>query len=235
MAFLFRTGEVHMKQQHFGKMAYRFPDPDLTGPEGLVAVGGDLSPECLLTAYRQGIFPWFDEKPYLWWSPDPRCAIVAGELHIPARLWRVLRSSRFSIRYDTAFAEVCRGCALTPRHGETGTWITPEMYTAYTRLHELGIAHSAEAWRDGRLVGGLYGLLLGRVFFGESMFHLEPEASKAAFATFALHFFDMGGGMIDCQQTTAHMLRFGARALPRRVFLDMLRACLAEEMDLFTS
>lgn len=200
-----------------------FPDPELADIDGLLAVEGDLSPERLVAAYRQGIFPWFNALPCLWWSPDPRCVVLPENLHIPRRLGRVLRSGRFTIRRDTAFAEVCRLCACTPRPGQRGTWITPEMFAAYVRLHQLGLAHSVEAWQEGRLVGGLYGVKLGRAFFGESMFHLVPEASKAAFACFALDFYGEGGQLIDCQQVTPHMLRFGARALPRREFLERLR------------
>ena len=205
-----------------------FPDPRLAEAHGLLAVGGDLSPERLAAAYSRGIFPWFDEPPYLWWSPDPRCVVLPEELHIPRRLGRVLRSGRFSVRIDTSFVDVCRACARTARPGQRGTWITEEMIAAYARLHELGLAHSVEAWRDGRLVGGMYGVLLGRAFFGESMFYLEADASKAAFAHFARMFFERGGQFIDCQQVTPHMLRFGARPLPRDDFLERLRGALEE-------
>jgi leucyl/phenylalanyl-tRNA--protein transferase len=209
-------------------LPHLFPDPELADDDGLLAVEGDLSPERLVAAYQQGIFPWFDAPPYLWWSPDPRCVILPEDLHIPRRLGRLVRSGRFTIRLDAAFAEVCKSCARTPRPGQGGTWITPEMFEAYVRLHRLGLAHSVEAWQGDRLVGGLYGVGMGRAFFGESMFHLEPDASKAAFARFALDFFGKGGLFIDCQQVTPHMLRFGARAMPRREFLDLLREALSE-------
>jgi leucyl/phenylalanyl-tRNA--protein transferase len=209
----------------------RFPNPELAEPDGLLAVGGDLSPERLLTAYSLGIFPWFNEKPYLWWSPDPRCIILPDDLHLPSRLARILRGERFELRMNTAFAEVCRACAESPRPGQTGTWITDDMFEAYLRLHELGFAHSVEAWRDGSLAGGFYGIWLGQGFFGESMFYRQPDASKAAFAGFAGHFFAQGGHFIDCQQETDHMLRFGARLIPRIEFLERLELALKTHPD----
>ena len=200
-----------------------FPDPELADADGLLAVGGDLSPERLVAAYRAGIFPWFSEPPYLWWSPDPRCVVLPGSLHIPRRLARIVRGGRFSLRRNTAFAAVCRHCAVAFRPGQSGTWLTPDMIAAYSRLHVLGIAHSFEAWQGDRLVGGMYGLLLGRAFFGESMFYAVPDASKTVFAHFAREFFAQGGQLIDCQQMTPHMLRFGGCAVPRAEFLERLR------------
>lgn len=203
-----------------------FPDPTLADADGLLAVDGDLSPQRLVAAYSQGIFPWFSEPPYLWWSPDPRCVLLPGELHIPRRLARVLRAPRFTLRVNSAFGHVCRLCATTPRPGQGGTWITTDMVAAYERLHELELAISVESWLNGRLVGGMYGVLLGRAFFGESMFYTEPEASKVAFARFALSFFKNGGQLIDCQQVTPHMLRFGARPIARAEFLERVRAAV---------
>ncbi len=157
-----------------------FPPAEHAEPDGLLAVGGDLSPDRLLAAYRGGIFPWFDDdrRPPLWWSPDPRLVLFPDELHVSRRLRRTIQSGRFDVRFDTAFAPVIRACAETPREGEDGTWITPKMQRAYIRLHELGFAHCAECWRGESLVGGIYGVRLGRAFFGESMYHHETDASK---------------------------------------------------------
>ena len=207
-----------------------FPPPEEADPSGLLAVGGDLSPERLLLAYAQGIFPWYDETlPILWHSPDPRMVLLPGELHVPKSLAKTLRRGRFELRLDTAFAEVIAACASTPRPRERGTWITAEMREAYLRLHALGFAHSAEAWRGGRLVGGLYGVALGGCFFGESMFAREPDASKAAFATLVRQLGRWGFALIDCQMHTEHLARFGAREWPRARFLRHLRAALERE------
>lgn len=197
-----------------------FPDPAEADPDGLLAIGGDLSPERLVSAYAQGIFPWYSAgSPILWWSPDPRLTLEPAALHVPASLRRVLNSRRFRFTLDQDFGRVIRACAAAPRPGQEGTWIVPEMVRAYERLHALGLAHSAEAWEDGELVGGVYGVALGSVFFGESMFHARPEASKALFATLVRWLGERGCTLIDCQQTTAHMLRFGASEMPRREFL----------------
>jgi leucyl/phenylalanyl-tRNA--protein transferase len=205
-----------------------FPNPEEADPDGLLAVGGDLSPERLISAYAQGIFPWYSSgSPILWWSPDPRLALIPNELHVPRSLNRILNSGRFSFSLDTAFDQVIRACARTPRPGQQGTWIVPDMIAAYERLHALGLAHSIEAWQDGELVGGAYGVHLGRVFFGESMFYAAPDASKAAFVRLVRWLAKRGCELIDCQQTTAHLLRFGAREISRREFLkrvDSLRA-----------
>ena len=207
-----------------------FPPPEEADPSGLLAVGGDLSPERLLLAYAHGIFPWYDETlPILWHSPDPRMVLLPGELHVPKSLAKTLRRGRFELRLDTAFAEVIAACASTPRPRERGTWITAEMREAYLRLHALGFAHSAEAWRGGRLVGGLYGVALGGCFFGESMFAREPDASKAAFATLVRQLGRWGFALIDCQMHTEHLARFGAREWPRARFLRHLRAALERE------
>uniref|UniRef100_B8DJU2 Leucyl/phenylalanyl-tRNA--protein transferase n=1 Tax=Nitratidesulfovibrio vulgaris (strain DSM 19637 / Miyazaki F) TaxID=883 RepID=B8DJU2_NITV9 len=200
-----------------------FPDPVAAPPEGLLAVGGDLSPARLVAAYLRGIYPWYDRgTPILWWSPDPRCALLPDELHVSRSLARCIRSNAFEVTFDKAFALVIRRCAATPRQGQRGTWLVPAMINAYEGLHRLGIAHSAEAWQDGRLVGGLYGVALGGVFYGESMFHLVPEASKVAFTWLATWLRQAGCTLIDCQQTTPHMVRFGARELPRPEFLARL-------------
>ncbi len=205
----------------------RFPPPSLAGPEGLLAVGGDLSVPRLLSAYSQGIFPWYDAaSPILWWSPDPRPVLFPAEFHVPRRLERVVRQKRFDIGFDTDFPAVIQACAGVRRPGQRGTWITRAMVRAYIDLHRAGFAHSVEARLDGRLVGGVYGVALGRAFFGESMFHLEPDASKAAFVALVRRLEDLGFHFIDCQQTTAHMARFGSREMPRAEFLSLLSRAL---------
>jgi leucyl/phenylalanyl-tRNA--protein transferase len=200
-----------------------FPPPERADRSGLLAVGGDLSPARLLAGYRRGIFPWYSEgQPILWHSPDPRFVLLPGQLHLPRSLEKVLRRRAFELRADTAFSQVLTACAESPRPGQDGTWITPEMHAAYMELHRLGHVHSVEAWKDGALVGGLYGVALGRVFFGESMFARVPDASKAAFATIARSLFDAGCLLIDCQVETEHLARFGAVDIPRRRFLQLL-------------
>lgn len=198
-----------------------------TSPLGIVAVNGNLSPGVLLSAYRQGIFPWYDdESPILWWSPDPRFILTPGELHIPRSLRKGLRKAGFSLTVDQAFPDVIRECARVPRREQEGTWIVPEMQQAYNRLHNLGFAHSVEVWRDEELVGGLYGVSLGRVFFGESMFSLLSNASKAAFVLFVLALEEKGFGLMDCQVYTEHLSQFGAYELPRAEFLPLLQEVL---------
>jgi leucyl/phenylalanyl-tRNA---protein transferase len=205
-----------------------FPDPDLAEPDGLLAVGGDLSPERLLRAYADGIFPWYsDETPVLWWSPDPRMVLLPEELYLARSLRRSMRSARYEVRADTAFGRVIRRCAEKERPGQDGTWITPEMVAAYERLHELGFAHSLEAWDGGELAGGLYGVSLGAAFFGESMFADRPDASKIAFATAVEWMRSRGFELVDCQVDTDHLRRFGAREIPRAEFLARLRNALA--------
>jgi leucyl/phenylalanyl-tRNA--protein transferase len=200
-----------------------FPPPERADRSGLLAVGGDLSPSRLLAGYRRGIFPWYSEgQPILWHSPNPRFVLLPGQLHVAKSLEKVLRRGSFEIRADTAFSEVLTACAEAPRPGQDGTWITSEMHAAYVELHRLGHAHSVEAWKDGLLVGGLYGVALGRVFFGESMFTRIPDASKAAFATISRALFDAGCLLIDCQVETEHLARFGAADIPRRRFLHLL-------------
>jgi len=199
-----------------------FPPPRLA-EDGLLAVGGDLSEKRLLLAYRMGIFPWYSEdEPILWWSPDPRLILAPQEFHMPRRLQRTLRQGTFAVTMDTAFERVIKGCAATPRRGQRGTWIMPEMVSAYCRLHESGYGHSVECWRDGQLTGGLYGLSLGRCFFGESMFSLEPDASKVALAALVERVTAWGFLFIDCQVTTEHLVRLGAKEVSRMHFLRLL-------------
>ena len=206
-----------------------FPNAEEAPADGLLMVGGDLTPERILLGYSRGIFPWYDEEsPILWWSPDPRCALFTHKLHVNPRLRRTLRSRAFSFSVDTCFERVIRHCSEVPRPGQDGTWIVPGMIDAYLRLHEQGHAHSVEVWEDGELAGGLYGVKLGRVFFGESMFHLRPYASKAALIFLVEQLRAQGVELLDCQQTTPHMIRFGAEELPRRQFLSLVRRLCAE-------
>lgn len=195
----------------------------LAEPNGLLAAGGDLSPDRLLVAYRRGIFPWYGAgQPILWWSPDPRMVLYVDELRVTRSLAKRLRSGVFEIRIDSAFAEVIEACAGSPRTGQHGTWITPEIVAAYCELHRRGYAHSVESWRDGRLVGGLYGLALGRVFFGESMFARETDASKVALVSLVAKLRAQGVPLVDCQQETAHLGALGARPVPRERFAGHL-------------
>lgn len=205
-----------------------FPDPEEADPDGLLAVGGDLSPRRLINAYACGIFPWYaEESPILWWSTNPRMVLIPDEFHLPRSLRRVLNKKTFTFTLDTQFRAVIRRCACCPRPAQEGTWIVEEMVDAYIALHELGYAHSVEAWLDGELAGGLYGVSLGSVFYGESMFHHVPDASKAAFAVFVEQLGKWGFTLIDCQQTTQHLLRFGAREIQRYRFLSMVREGVA--------
>lgn len=202
---------------------YPFPDPRDALPDGPLAIGGDLSPGRLLSAYSQGIFPWYDERvPLLWWSPDPRFVLFPEDFRLPRRLRRTRGQPGWTVTFDTAFSDVIRACAEASRPEQDGTWITDEMEQAYCELHRRGYAHSAECWRDGELAGGLYGVSLGSVFFGESMFFRVPDASKVAFAAFAEALWARRFTLIDCQQETDHLARFGARAIPRDSFLDLL-------------
>ena len=192
--------------------------------DGLLAVVGDLSPERLLVAYRSGIFPWYDESlPILWHSPDPRCVLPVDRLHVGRSLRRVLARGTYDIRYDKAFERVIRACQRTPRPGQDGTWITDEMVRAYVVLHRMGYAHSIEAWRGGELAGGLYGVSLGRIFFGESMFAWKPNASKAALVRLAERIARWGFPFIDAQVPTPHTIAMGAEQWPRSAFIEVLR------------
>lgn len=199
--------------------------PPLTSalPDGLLAVGGDLSPERLLLAYHSGIFPWFShDEPPLWWSPDPRFVLFPADLRISKSMKQVFRKGEFSFTVNTAFHDVIRACSHTPRPGQDGTWITPEVMQAYIQLHELGYAHSAETWLDGKLVGGLYGIRLGKVLFGESMFSHVSNASKFAFISWVRALTADGLQLIDCQVETEHLGSLGAQMIPRSRFNRLL-------------
>lgn len=199
-------------------------DAALKDPNGLLAIGGDLSPQRLLAAYARGIFPWYSPgQPVLWWSPDPRMVLFPDELNISRSLEKRLRRDDYEVRFDTAFREVMQACSTTPRPDQDGTWIVPEMVEAYCRMHALGHAHSVETWMDGKLVGGLYGVAVGRMFYGESMFHHATDASKIAFVHLVRYLQKHGFGMIDCQMKTAHLQRFGAREIPRDAFAEHLK------------
>lgn len=203
-----------------------FPAVEKAGRGGLLAFGGDLSLRRLLRAYGRGIFPWYEEgQPVLWWSPAPRCVLFPREFHAGASLKKVLRRGDFSFTFDKAFALVIEACAL-PRPDQPGTWITPDMRAAYVELHSLGYGHSLEAWRGEKLAGGLYGVSLGRCFFAESMFHFESNASKAALAVLAATLAKMEFAVIDCQVPTPHLAAWGARSIPRRRYLELMRAGL---------
>ena len=215
------------------KSAHDFPPVDqaLDEPNGLLCTGGNLEPETVLTAYSRGIFPWYsDDQPILWWSPDPRMVLFPDEFKISKSLGKTIRSHKFEIRFDSAFAAVITACA-EPRTLHSGTWILPEMQAAYTRLHQIGFAHSAEAWRDGELVGGLYGIAMGRMFYGESMFARETDASKVAFAALVEKLVADGFGLIDCQQETRHLASFGARPIPRKEFTQRLKELITLNPD----
>ncbi len=208
------------------------PFPDTAAaerdPDGLLAVGGDLAPARLLNAYRRGIFPWYsDGQPILWWAPATRLVLYPEQLHVSRSLRRTLRRGRFQVSMDRAFEAVIHGCA-GPRDDDTGTWLTTEMIRAYTELHRLGHAHSVETWRGGELVGGLYGVALGRVFFGESMFSRAADASKVALAALAARLRHHGYRLIDCQVHTEHLERLGARGIERARFEREVRRGAAE-------
>jgi len=195
--------------------------------DGLLAWGGDLSGERLLAAYRRGIFPWYSEgQPILWHSPDPRFVLVPSRIHVPRSVKKELNRGTYQVRYDTAFPLVIAACARVPRPGQYGTWITRDMERAYVRLHRDGYAHSVESWADGQLCGGLYGVSLGAVFYGESMFSLAPDASKVAFVTLARRLQGWDFELIDCQVETEHLSRFGAEHWPRARFIQALQHAL---------
>ena len=210
----------------------------LHDPNGLLAAGGDLSPDRLIDAYRRGIFPWFgDDDPLLWWSPDPRMVLVPGELHVSRSLRRTLKSHQYTITLDTAFRDVMAGCAeprdehlpsLSGSGPAGGTWITPAIIDAYVRLAALGHAHSVEAWSEGELRGGLYGVALGRMFYGESMFSRRTDASKIALVMLVRQLDRWGFELIDCQTSTEHLARFGARELPRAEFVRRVQRLVTQ-------
>lgn len=201
-----------------------FPHPSLAEPGGLLGIGGDLSIDRLLLAYAMGIFPWYsDGDPVLWFSPDPRFVLKTAELKVGRSLRKRVRRGDFRITLDQAFVEVIRACRSAPRPGQDGTWITDDMVAAYTDLHAAGFAHSVEAWRGERLVGGLYGVSLGRSFSGESMFAREADASKVAFVWLVRQLERWGFPLVDCQMETPHLSRFGGRPMPRAHYLRALR------------
>lgn len=203
----------------------------LDDPNGLLAAGGDLNPARILYAYRHGIFPWFNpNEPILWWSPNPRCVLFPEQLHVSRSLRKTLRRAPYEIRFDTAFSRVISACAA-PRAYSEGTWISAPMRDAYTRLHQLGYGHSVEAWADGELVGGLYGLAIGAVFFGESMFSRRTDASKVAFVYLVEHLKNSGYALIDCQVYNDHLASLGATEIPRAEFVEQLQRLVDVEVS----
>lgn len=215
---VFRLGEEHI-----------FPPVELAEPDGLLAVGGDLSTGRLLEAYTHGIFPWFSGKgPIMWWSPDPRFVILPGGLKVSRSMKQVIRRNTFNITFDTSFREVITSCSRARRR-DRGTWITKEMIEAYVKLHEAGFAHSVEAWDNGELAGGLYGIALGRAFFGESMFSSVSNSSKAAFIVLAQRLFSIGFNIIDCQVHTEHLESLGAEFMSRNEFMNIVNDSLKQQ------
>jgi len=204
-----------------------FPDP-YDAPQDLpLAVGGDLSPDRLIFAYSLGIFPWFNEgEPILWWSPDPRMVLFPDELKVSRSLKKVIKNKGFEIKFNTNFEEVIKQCASVKRKGQDGTWITPQMIDAYITLNRLGFAHSVETYLNGKLIGGLYGVSIGGAFCGESMFYVVSDASKVAFVYLVNHLKEKGFKIIDCQQSTPHIAKFGAREISRKEFLDILKTAV---------
>lgn len=201
-----------------------FPHPSLADSSGLLAIGGDLNPQRLILAYRFGIFPWYSEgEPLMWWCTQPRFVLFPQELHIPKSMRSLLRKDVFKVTENLAFEQVIRQCSKVPRPNQEGTWISPEMIDAYITLHKMGIAVSVETWKDEELVGGLYGIRIGKVFYGESMFALTPDASKFAFIRFVQRLAADGFMLIDCQMETDHMKRFGGRNIDLESFLDILQ------------
>ena len=225
--------EEHYLIAPLSPYSYTFPDPRYASDEGLLAYGGDLSVPRLLTAYRKGIFPWYSEgDPILWWSPNPRLLLYPGDFIVRKSFRRVLRNKGFEVRFDRRFAEVIAHCARVPRKGQKGSWILPEIEEAYTRLHEEGFAHSIEVYSDDKLVGGLYGLAMGKAFFGESMFSLVSDASKVAFKALSDVLAERGYDFIDCQMRTEHMVGLGAQTVPRERYLEELEEALQKPSDL---
>lgn len=200
-----------------------FPPVEESLPDGLLAIGGDLSIERLLLAYRSGIFPWYDDETPLWWSPDPRFVLFPEKLKVSKSMKQLLKKGAFTFTTNQAFEEVIRNCQKAPRPGQEGTWINEDIITAYTELHLLGFAHSAEAWKYGELVGGLYGIRMGNMFFGESMFSKQSNASKYVFIKYIQQLQTEGVQLVDCQVYTEHLESLGAEMIPRSVFMDMLK------------
>lgn len=205
----------------------RFPDPMDSELDGLLAIGGDLSPQRLVSAYATGVFPWYERKPILWWSPDPRTIMFPADYKISKSLKRTIKTGKFEVRFDTAFSRVIDMCARIPRSGENGTWITTDMKMAYKRLFVLGIAHSVEVFHNNHLVGGLYGVSIGKAFFGESMFHTETDASKVAFAGLSQWLLEHDFMFIDCQMHTDHLQSLGAVDIPKTEYLKLLAKAIS--------
>jgi leucyl/phenylalanyl-tRNA--protein transferase len=213
--------------------AHIFPNPRHAGEEGLLAYGGDLNPNRILTAYRKGIFPWYNpDDPILWWSPNPRMLLYPQNFKINKSFRRVLRNKGFEVKFDTNFEAVITYCGKVPRAGQKGTWLTDEMKEAYIELHYMGFAHSVETYYKGELVGGLYGIAMGKGFFGESMFSLIPDASKVALNALSNICVKKSYDFIDCQVETPHLLRWGAMLVKRDCFLDQLEIALNKSSDL---
>jgi leucyl/phenylalanyl-tRNA--protein transferase len=209
-------------------------DTALDYPDGLLAVGGDLQPDRLIAAYRQGIFPWFEEpEPVLWWTPSPRTVLFPEKVHISRSLNKRLRKNDYRVTYDQAFEAVIQHCADISRPDQQGTWIGEQMIAAYTELYQRGIAHSVEVWRQNELIGGLYGLALGKVFFGESMFSLATDASKIAFVTLAQKLSAAGYALMDCQVSNPHLFTLGAEEIDRQQFMSILRAHVDQRGEAF--
>jgi len=214
--------------------SFDFPDPEFADSHGLLAIGGDLRPERLIVAYKKGIFPWYGEnEPILWWSPDPRLVLYPEELTTTKRLERTIRQKKFVVTIDEAFRDVITSCALIRIKSGEGTWLNRDLIESFCELHSQGYAHSVEAWnKKGELVGGLYGMAIGSVFFGESMFFKERDASKVAFVTMVRRLKPLGLKLIDCQVPTRHLMSFGARLIPRSQFLNLLRLRI-KDPDIF--
>ncbi len=210
------------------KYRCQFPDPEQVDSDGVIAIGGDMTPEWLLLAYQKGIFPWYnkeDDEPILWWSPDPRMVLFPNELKVSKSMRPLFNQKKFRVTYNEHFEKVMRACMETPRFGQGGSsWINEDMIAAYSALHQRGFAHSVEVWQGDELVGGLYGISWGRVFFGESMFSYVSNASKFGFISFVEILRGLGVQLIDCQQETAHLTSLGGRVISRAEFLKMIRA-----------
>ena len=227
-----RTEEETYYVPALSRHAFTFPDPRYAPDEGLLAYGGDLTSHRLLTAYKQGIFPWYSkDDPILWWSPNPRLLLYPEKFKLRKSFRRVLRSGKFSVTFDRHFSEVIHRCASIYREGQEASWIVPDIIEAYTRLHEEGFGHSVEVHLDGKLVGGLYGIAYGKAFFGESMFSLVSDASKVAFKALSDVLGSRGYDFIDCQMKTDHMVGLGAEVIERDIFLDALEIAIKKPTD----
>ncbi|MDD5406898.1 MAG: leucyl/phenylalanyl-tRNA--protein transferase [Sulfurovaceae bacterium] len=219
---IYQLGEDHI-----------FPDPRNASDEGLLAFGGDLSSEMILTAYQKGIFPWFSKSdPVLWWSPNPRLLLYPSQFKVSKSFRKTLKGNRFEVKFDTNFSNVIKACAFTPREGQNSTWILPQMQEAYIKLHNMGFAHSVESYIDGKLVGGLYGIAIGKAFFGESMFSHVSDASKVVFKALSDVLALRGYDFIDCQMPTKHLMSLGAVIVSRDDFLDSLEITIKKPSDL---